>query len=167
MISEARVLILREVDGRGMPEINRPFGVTLLALLALLCGLVYLAAALGLFGTALLADESVLIDQLGPETPRWIVDNYLVVFFVLGILALTVALLFFLALRGLLRGRPWAWTLAVVVTVLSLLSNLLSVYAQGLGDPVTLANAAMGFILAALIMAYLYTQRVRRFFGKL
>lgn len=146
---------------------NRPFGVTLLALLALLSGLVYIAASLGLFGTALLADEGALVDALGPDTPQWVVDNYFVVFLVLGVFALIVAVLFFQAMRGLLRGRGWAWTLAVVVTVLSLLSNLLGIYAQGLEDPVTFANAAAGFVLAALVLVYLNTQRVRRFFNKL
>ena len=150
-----------------MDGVNRPFGVTLLALLALLSGLVYLAAAFGLFGSALLADESEVIDQLGEDTPQWIVDNYLAVFLVLGIFTLIIAVLFFQATRGLLRGRPWAWTLAVVVTVLAVLSNMMSVYALGLEDPVTFANAAAGFVLALLILAYLYTQRVRRYFGRL
>ncbi len=150
-----------------MSEVNRPFGVTLLALLALLSGLVYLAASFGLFAAATLADEVELLDQLGPDTPQWVADNYIVVFLALGFLALTIAVLFFLAMRGLLRGRPWAWTLAVVVTVLSLISNLMSVYTQGLEDPVTFANAAAGFVLALVILAYLYSQRVRRYFGRL
>src|SRR4030042_1790125 len=137
-----------------MDGVNRPFGVTLLALLGLLSGLVYLAAAFGLFGSALLADEGEVIDQLGEDTPQWIVDNYLAVFFVLGILTLVIAVLFFQATRGLLRGRPWAWTLAVVVTVLAVLSNMMSVYALGLEDPVTFANAAAGFVLALLILVY-------------
>lgn len=160
-------MILPEVYGPEMSEVNRPFGVTLLALLALLSGLVYIAASLGLFAAAALADEGALINQLGPDTPQWVVDNYLVVFLTLGLLSLAIAVLFLLAMRGLLRGRPWAWALSVVVTLLSLISNLLSVYTQGLEDSVTFANAAVGFVLAALILAYLYSQRVRRYFGRL
>lgn len=151
----------------GMSELNRPFGVTLLALLTLLSGLACLAASLGLFGTALLADEGALVGQLGPDTPDWIVDNYVAVFLVLGLVFLVVAVLYFQATRGLLRGRPWAWTLAVVVTVLSVLSNLMGVYAQGLEDPVIFANSAVGFAFAFLILAYLYTRRVRNYFDRM
>ncbi len=40
-----------------MSSMNRPFGITLLAILTLFGGLLYLAAALGFFGLALLPDE--------------------------------------------------------------------------------------------------------------
>jgi uncharacterized BrkB/YihY/UPF0761 family membrane protein len=150
-----------------MSEFNRPFGVALLALLALLSGLVFLASSLGFFGTALLADEGALVTELGDDTPQWVVDNYVVFFTALGALTLLLAVLFFAATRGLLRGREWAWTLAVVVTVLSVVSNILGIYAQGLDDPVVLADSAVGFVFAVLILGYLLTKRVRRFFGKL
>ncbi len=146
---------------------NRPFGVTLLAILTLFGGLLYLAAALGFFGLALLPDESEVIDRLGSETPQWIVENFFVVFLLLGLFASVIATAFFAVTRGLLRGRGWAWSLAVIVTILSLVSNLLSAYAYGLGDPVTSTSTVFGLLLAVLILAYLFTKRVRRFFGKL
>jgi len=146
---------------------NRPFGVTLLALLTLLGGLLYLAAALGFFGLALLANEGEVIDQLGPETPEWIVQNFFVAFLLLGVFAAAIAIAFFAATRGLLRGSGWAWTLAVVVTILSIISDLLSAYTYGFGDAVTPISTVFGLLLAVLIIAYLFTARVRRFFGKL
>jgi len=146
---------------------NRPFGVTLLALLTLLSGLLYLAAALGFFGLALLANEAEVVDRLGPGTPEWMVQDFFVVFLLLGLFAAVIAIAFFAATRGLLRGSGWAWTLAVIVTILSLVSNLLSVYTYGFGDPVTSISTVFGLLLVVLILAYLYTTRVRRFFGKL
>lgn len=146
---------------------SRPFGVTLLAILTLFGGLLYLAAALGFFGLAFLPDESEVIARLGSETPQWIVDNFFVVFLILGLFASVIATAFFAVTRGLLGGKGWAWTLAVIVTVLSLASNLLSAYAYGFGDPVTSASTVFGLLLAALILGYLFTTRVRRFFGKL
>lgn len=150
-----------------MSGTNRPFGVSLLALLTLLGGLLYLAAALGFFGLALLANEGEVIDRLGPGTPEWMVQDFFVVFLLLGIFAAIIAIVFFAVTRGLLRGSGWAWTLAVIVTILSLVSNMLSAYTYGFGDSVTLTSTVFGLLLAALILVYLFTERVRRFFGKL
>lgn len=139
----------------------------MLAILTLFGGLLYLAAALGFFGLALLPSEDEVIAHLGAETPDWIVENFFVVFLLLGLFASVIAVAFFAVTRGLLRGRGWAWTLAVVVTVLSLASNLLSAYTYRFGDPVTSVSTVFGLVLAVLILAYLFTRRVRRFFGKL
>ncbi len=86
---------------------------------------------------------------------------------ILGLFASIIATAFFAVTRGLLQGKSWAWTLAVVVTTLSLVSNLLSAYAYGLRDPVTSVSTVFGLLLVVLILAYLFTSRVRRFFGKL
>lgn len=150
-----------------MSGVNRPFGVTLLALLTLLGGLLYLAAALGFFGLALLANQGEVIDRLGPGAPDWMVQDHFVVFLLLGVFAAVIAIVFFAVTRGLLRGSGWAWTMAVVVTILSLLSSLLSTYTYGFEDAVSSASTIFGVILAVLILVYLFTDRVRRFFGKL
>lgn len=135
---------------RSMPGMSRPFGVTLLAFLTLFGGLLYLATALGFFGLALMADQGT--DE---------------VFLLLGLFVFIIAVAFFVVTRGLLRGSGWAWTLAVVVTVLSFIGNLLSAYAYGFGDQVTRISTIFGLLLAILMLAYLFTSRVRRFFGKL
>ncbi|MBN1677361.1 MAG: hypothetical protein JW880_02365 [Candidatus Thermoplasmatota archaeon] len=145
---------------------NRPFGVSLLAILTLFGGLLYLAAALGFFGLALLPSEDEVIVRLGSGAPDWIVESFFLVFLILGLFASVIAVAFFAATRGLLQGRSWAWTLAVVVTLLSLVSSLLSVYTYGFSDPVTSMGTVFGLILVLLILAYLFTGRVRRFFGK-
>jgi len=146
---------------------SRPFGVTLLAMLTLLGGLLYLATALGFFGLALLADQAEVVERLGPGTPDWLTDDYFLAFILLGIFVLIIAAAFFVATQGLLAGSGWAWTLAVIVTLLSLVGNLVSMYTYGLDDQATVASTLFGFILAAIVLAYLATSRVRRFFGKM
>lgn len=135
---------------RSMPGLNRPFGVTLLAFFTLFGGLLYLALALGFFGLGLMPDQGV--DE---------------VYLLLGLFVLVISVAFFVATRGLLRGSGWAWTLAVIVTALSFIGNLLSAYAYGFDDQVTRISTIFGLLLSMLILAYLFTSRVRRFFGKL
>ena len=151
----------------AMSDLNRPFGVTLLAFLTLLGGFLYLASALGLFGLTLLADQGEVAAELGPGAPAWMVENSSTVFLLFGLFVLIVAVAFFAVTRGFLRGSGWSWTLAVVVTVLSIVSSTLSAFVYGLGDQVTLMSTVFGLLLAVLILAYLFTDRVRRFFGKL
>lgn len=151
----------------GPMSLNRPFGVTLLALLTMLGGLLYLAAALGFFGLALLADRAEVAERLGPGAADWLADDYFLAFMLLGVFVLIIATAFFVTSHGLLTGSGWAWTLAVIVTLLSLAGNLVSVYAYGLADQTTLISTLFGFVLAVLVLAYLATSGVRRFFGKL
>ncbi len=135
---------------RSMPGMSRPFGVTLLAFLTLFGGLLYLALALGFFGLALMADQGT--DE---------------VYLLMALFILIISVAFFIATRGLLRGSGWAWTLAVIVTALSFIGNLLSAYAYGFDDQVTWFSTIFGLLLSMLIFVYLFTSGVRRFFGRL
>jgi hypothetical protein len=118
----------------------RPIGVTILGVLTILVGIfVLLVGVLALL--AAIAFYAVP-GGLGFGT----------LFAVLAVLVILFGLLWVLAGFGLLKLRPWAWWLAVIVSVLNIL------YSAG-----TLPGSAITLAVSILILVYLVT--VRRHFG--
>lgn len=132
------------------PPRIRPLGVTILAILEFVGGV--LALLLGLFfmavgpyvaelfaGTAVPPLLSALLGVLG------------VVFLVAGLVALLVG-------WGLWTGKGWAWWIVVVLEVLGVVSSLAGL---AMGDP----SSLLGLLIAALILYYFFKPHVKDFFG--
>ncbi len=127
----------------------RPLGVTLIAILAILGGILGLLAGLlitgvsALFASAFGAAGGVLAG-LGV---------------VVGGVFIVVSLIWLAAGFGLLNGKGWAWTLEMLVNVL-LLSGAIAFAALGNYSSIT------GIVLPGLMIWYLTRTRVKAFFGK-
>ena len=113
-------------------EESRPTGVTLIAVLFAIDGLAFIGLSFFIGGFA--------------------------AFF--GLMALSGALFFafigvgavcFAAMVGLLRGRPWAWKLAVISAVIGAIIGLFDI---------------IGLILNLVILYYLYRPHVKDYFGQ-
>jgi len=114
----------------------RPTGVTVLGVLTIL---------IGLFGTL---GGAALV--MSPDT---VVAG-------LSALAFVIGLLYIAAGIGFLQGHGWAWTLGILVSILSLIRNLaeVAVGAAVFGIP--------GIIVAVIVIYYLMTPKVKTFFGR-
>jgi hypothetical protein len=130
---------------------NRPIGVTIIAVLAIIAGIVTLLGSLPYFGVSFMS--SVLggtgIATLATGLGVGIGITVLIV----GILQLAFGI-------GSLSMRSWAWTLGVVLFALSLVAYLGSMLVVGF----TMTNV-VGALLAAVIIGYLYSTEVRSAFG--
>jgi len=140
----------------------RPTGVTVLAALEIISGIIlsYVASALFPVGTLLLAYFG---EFLLPLTLALIGD----ILPILGVLSFVVA-------YGYLKGKGWAWTLGLIHSIIEILLGIASLpiflevmrhVHNSLGD-----NAALtGLIYVALdglIIYYLTRPYVKQFFGK-
>jgi hypothetical protein len=128
---------------------TRPTGVTVLAVLEILSGLMLLLAGLGFVALGTLATMPTLAL---PEFLVAIAGILGAVFIILGIVSFALA-------YGLWTGRGWAWTLSLVFAVLGTLLGLLSV----LGSPV---SGIVQILVCAIIVYYLYRPYVKSYFGK-
>ena len=115
----------------------RPFGVTLLAILVIISGVIAIVGGIFFATIASLLD----IDFL--EAMSGIFAGILVA---IGIASFVMA-------WGLLDGRPWAWTATLVLTIISIIFELAS------------ANF-VGLIIDAIVLYYLFRPHVKAFFGK-
>jgi uncharacterized membrane protein HdeD (DUF308 family) len=108
---------------------HRPLGITIIAILAIIAGISSIAV-----GVPLLA---VLIG---------------IGFVILGIVYLAVA-------YGLWKGKKWAWTITLIVSVISIIIGIASLATGNVG-------AIIQIIISAIIIYYLYRPNVKAYFGK-
>jgi hypothetical protein len=79
----------------------------------------------------------------------------------LGIEILCIAS--FVVVYGLFTGRSWAWFVAVVLSTIGLVVNVISLV---IANMFTITGALVGIAINAIILYYLSRRKVRRYFGK-
>ena len=132
-----------------MERPSRPVGVTILAILQILIGIVGLLVSLAVIGLSALASTipsfGSLLGAIG---------------LIIGGIALFFSLIWLATGFGFIHGRGWAWTLGMIFSVLSLLG---AVGALALG---LITGGVGGLIFWGLMLYYLTRNHVKRFFGK-
>ena len=80
------------------------------------------------------------------------------VFLPLGIISLIVAF-------GTLKGKGWAWSLTVVISVIGIAMNIISNAFSGFQTS-SIVSMVVSVAINLLILYYLYRPHVKTFFGK-
>jgi uncharacterized membrane protein (DUF2068 family) len=133
---------------------KRPLGVTILAILAIIGGILAIIGSLLLF----LAGGAIAGGAAATGTTHLsatVVLTQAVVALILGILDLVWGV-------GALRLRPWAWMLGIGLGILYILSLVLNIVLTG---GVTTGDIVSA-VISVIIIAYLFTPGVRRAFGR-
>jgi uncharacterized membrane protein (DUF2068 family) len=108
---------------------HRPLGVTVIAILTLIAGIAFIA-----IGAALLV--------VG-----------------IGFALIAIAIAYFVMAYGLWKGKSWAWTITLILSVIGIIFAIASIAAGNIG-------AVFHIIINAVIIYYLYRPNVKAFFGK-
>ena len=116
----------------------RPTGVTILAALEIISGIV---AIVGGFFFATLSAMMMSTDVFGA---------FGVV--ISGVL-IAIGIVSFIMAWGLLQGKSWAWTFTLILTIISLIFDLPSFN-------------VIGLVINAIILYYLFRPHVKAYFGK-
>jgi hypothetical protein len=112
-----------------MQQKQRPLGVTIIAILMIISGI------------ALLSTGAVLL-VVG-----------------IGVVPILLGIASFVMAYGLWVGKGWAWTITLIISVISIISAIVSIVYGGSG-------AIINIIINAVIIYYLYRPNVKAFFGK-
>jgi len=77
-----------------------------------------------------------------------------------GAVLVALAVLSFIVAYGLLKGRRWAWTITIILSIISIVWNAITV--------ATAANfgGIISIIISGIIIYYLYRPHVKAYFGK-
>jgi hypothetical protein len=142
---------------------NRPQGVTILGWVAIVFGALGLVVAvMAVFaGMALLALGAGAVGVGGVAGGASLAGGA----FVVLALAVWTAVLSAVEIAfgvGALQLKPWAWTLGMIWTWVSVVTNVVSVFASRSG----VISAIIGILVAIAILYYLYTDEVKAAFGK-
>jgi len=134
---------------------QRPFGVTILAILSLVSGLWGILK--GLFAVGVGGVVAALVAGAHP-----IAGAMVGVFAVLiGLVAVLTGLFCLLFAYGAWNLRPWAWTLGVVTNAITVAWSLLVVLGPGL-----LRERLGTIIVSMVILYYLTTPQIKKAFGR-
>ena len=119
---------------------ERPLGVTILGILWVLFGLMWLVAAF--IGGAVLT-------MIGLGAIGAIIG---VILFIIGVIDILIGI-------GCFKAWGWVWIVGVIFMVINLLIGLVSLFSSPVTGLVTI-------IIAAIILWYLFQPNVKAYFGK-
>jgi hypothetical protein len=135
---------------------ERPTGITVIAILYIILGvlsLLWSGLVFGLGGIGSLFGGLVGAENLAAASTAGAWSGFL------GILA---AIVQFAVAIGLLKMAKWAWILALIGVVLTVIQGIAGVVS---GGPFAFMCGLLGLLVPVLILIYLLTSKVRRVFG--
>jgi hypothetical protein len=77
----------------------------------------------------------------------------------IAVILIPIGIVYFVVAYGLLKGRPWAWTLTVIISIITIILNVITIALLGI-------LSIISIILEAIILYYLYRPHVKSYFGK-
>ncbi|MBE9140230.1 hypothetical protein IQ254_24025 [Nodosilinea sp. LEGE 07088] len=135
--------------------IQRPTGVTILAVLQFIGGVLSL-----LFGLSSLFFGGLMVASYAAATAGAEI-NMGPVLLIAAVVAIISGLIGLLAGYGLFTLKGWGWTLAMVFSVINVISNVLGLIQGG-----SVPGSIVGIVISGLIIYYLNQSNVKRAFGK-
>jgi hypothetical protein len=138
---------------------NRPIGVTILAILNIVFSAFLTLSGLAVVGLSNLLMEEILQDPEFQEAIRDVPEEFLNIFpSILGGFLIFFALVGFLMAYGLFTLRLWAWYLTLILQGLSAFGNVTSLLSGNF-------FALLSVGISALIIYYFVQPDVKRAFG--
>jgi uncharacterized membrane protein HdeD (DUF308 family) len=159
---------------------KQPKGVTILGILGIIGGIFGLIVGIALviigpfFGQVsetdmanILEDEELSINSTDMAFVLNELKKLSGPIFIIGIFLILEGIASIIVGWGLLRGKGWAWFGAVILTIISILFNIVIIAFLGVElDPTSIGGTIVGFTIYGIILWYLYRQNVRSYFGR-
>ena len=138
---------------------KRPTGVTVIAIVVIIGGILFLSAGIGVIAVGSL----------------FISETTGLVFFIIGAILLAVGIGYIVVSYGLLKGKRWALTITVVLLFIGIAINVVSIIIFGYftfdtdtsSFLITNSGSIAGIIISVIILYYLYRPHVKSYFGKM
>jgi len=144
------------------PARSRPTGVTILAILDVLAGVLMLLLGVGMLIALALVGDPVFQEVLQSELPTWALADLSMLLAAMTVLLLAVGVVFIALAYGFLNGKRWAWILAIAFGFLNVGSSVLSaLLSLSLSNILTLG---FSLVVPVLIIIYLFQPNVKEWF---
>jgi hypothetical protein len=79
-----------------------------------------------------------------------------------GAVLVALAIVSFIVAYGLLKGRRWAWTVTLILSIISIVLNAITVAASAGAN----VGGIISIIISGIIIYYLYRPHVKAYFGR-
>jgi len=154
-------------------ERRRPTGVTIIAILTIIDGILLLLEGSGMVVLAPLISQINVVDDSNasnssislnvngtivtiPNNALFVLGGFIGVF---GGMLIALGIASFVVAWGLLKGKGWAWIVTIVITIISIVLNIISIVAGSI-------EGVVGLIINGVIIYFLYTPNVKSYFGR-
>jgi hypothetical protein len=111
-----------------------------------------------------------------PDGPESMGSFFVMAFLLLGAILIVIGVGYLVMSYGLLKGKGWAWTITIILTVISIAIQIVS----GITNSIIVASISnygasimsgligqiIGIAINIIILYYLYRPHVKAFFGK-
>ena len=162
-------------------ERKRPTGVTVIAILGIISGIIGLVIGIGLVLIGPFLSQVSETDMSGIlENERFSdvnstdlmttfnqfkeISGY---FHILGIILIALAIASFVVSWGLLKGKGWAWISAIILSIIGIVIGVIIIVLDGTtGDISSVIGQIMGIIINGIVLWYLHRQNVKSYFGR-
>jgi hypothetical protein len=159
---------------------KRPFGVTIIAILVIVGGILLIFAGLSLLAFGVLFTAVTIEEQqqeqfqLQPQDSQDADLQSLTQFFaafgiVIGSIVLGVGIGYLVVSYGLLKGKGWAWIVTLILTIIAIVIQVASVISSTISlDALVSAITShiIGIAINGVILYYLYRPSVKAYFGR-
>jgi hypothetical protein len=135
--------------------VRRPTGVTIIAILNIIGGIIMVVGGLVLVAAGSILPTLSMDNQLSGLPQQLIGPGAIAI----GIVTIILGILSFVVAYGLLKGLGWAWTLTIVLSIVSIVLNAISIASGNFGGIISI-------VISAVILYYLYRPHVKAYFGK-
>jgi hypothetical protein len=167
-------------------KVIRPIGVTIIAILTIIIGLITLFAGISLVALgAFLTIAPIDITSGNNTTPpvddgsQFVMQFFGIISAIVGAIMLAVGIGYIVMFYGLLKGTGWAWTITIILIIIGIAIQIVSgitgtiFNASMLGDSSAtnsvisgIVGSVIGIAINIVILYYLYRPQVKIFFGK-
>ena len=140
---------------------NRPKGVTIIAILAIISGIILLFGGLSLIGAGALFSTAPADVTNNPNGPESMGSFFGMAFLLLGAILLVIGVGYLVMSYGLLKGKGWAWTITIILTAISIAIQIVSGIANSMivasisNDGASILSGLIGQIIGIAIFGCL------------
>jgi uncharacterized membrane protein (DUF2068 family) len=154
---------------------HRPTGVTILGILFVIAGAFTLLGGIATLvaipfvsnvNPNVINDELQLNGQqplLTPSEQTALAQGSGSILTVLGAILIPLGIASLVVAYGLFKGKSWAWLVAVVLSIIGIVVNVISLITANMG---AITGALVGIAINAIVLYYLSRRNVRQYFGK-
>ena len=157
---------------------HRPLGVTIIAILTIIGGIILLLGAVSLIAVETL----ISVAPHTANTAALLVPQFFgVIPAAIGSVLLEIGIAYLVMFYGLLKGKGWAWTITIILVVIGIAIQIMSttsgavfsasIISSSLSNNAnTVISGIIGGIIAiainVVVVYYLYRPNVKAYFGK-
>jgi hypothetical protein len=155
---------------------HRPLGVTIIAILTIIGGILLLLGGFSLIALGTLT--SVAPPYTTTTNPHPLGQFFGVISAAIGSVLLVIGIGYIVMFYGLLKGKRWAWTITIILLLIGIAIQIIStatgsvLNASLISSSNTnsfisgIAGGIIGIAINIVIIYYLYRPHVKAFFGK-